>query len=150
MQSDLKTLEHLLQLPLFDSGHCHNKATTDELNNFAQSQNIKEFGILLRIEVHTSVIKKMISLYKASLQIRNLIKTVLRDGNEIVNKMGVYPNIEDPVTIYQLNSVAEKYTNRFVLPVFPQGINGVIRRLLMVYLKFHPSVAGLILVVRKG
>ena len=150
MKSDLKTLQYLLQLPLFETGINIHATKINEQIDFIQSQHSHEFGLLVRVESHKSAIKKMLSIIIVSRQLNNLSNDLKRQGFKVMRRFGVFPNINNPVTLYQLGTFAEQYTNQFVLPVFPPGINGFLRRFIMKIVKFHPSVAGVILIVGKG
>lgn len=135
--SDFKIIEHYLQVPIVD------------ITQSKSLPNSNSIGLLARIDPHPNVIRKTISLLHASTRSWLLSMKLKRQGYEIEGKFGVYPNVEMPVTIYELNSSAERYCNTHVLPVLPPSLNGRIRLMIMKLARCHPSVAGIVLIARK-
>jgi len=134
---DFKIIEHYLQVPVI---------------NIIQSKKLPDsnsIGLLARVDPHPNLIRKTFSLLRASTSSWLLSMKLKRQGYEIEGKFGVYPNIELPVTIYELNSPAELYCNSQVLPALPGNLNGWGRRMIMRLARCHPSVAGIVLIARK-
>jgi len=141
----LKALENNLQISLFDLS----SEKASKFQNFIKDLSHDEgFGVLLRNDVTPSIIKKTLSLFLTSLRIWWLSYKFKRH-NSVVGRFCVYPSIEEPVAIFELGTPAEQYINQFVLPAFPPGFNGKLRKIIMVLVQCHPSSAGIILVARK-
>jgi len=149
-ESKLKTLEKNLQVPLFDLDRSVGESKSDELVGFIQALSCNTgFGVLLRIDTDSNIIKKTLSLLLISLRIW-ILKLKLKRYGGVVGRFCIYPSIEEPVTIYEAGTPAEHYVNQFVLPALPHGVNGKVRKLIMVLARCHPSSAGMVLVVRKN
>lgn len=148
--SGLETLAHYLQVQLFDfccrkNGFNSNVFITECIQPLSKET---VFGVVVRINTYSSL-RKIVSLLLASIRTWNLSLKLKRQGYDIVGRFGVYPSIEEPTIIYELNTQAEAYCNAYILPVFPQGLNGRVRRVVMRLIKCHPSTAGIILIARK-
>ena len=148
MNDNLSALEQNLQVPVLQPND--QEGRNKSLSEFVQSLNHDaEFGVLFRVVEHPNSLKKIISLVWLAVSIW-LIRFRLRQvGANVQASFGVYPSVEDPVTIYELNSEAEQYINRYVLPTFPHGINGDLRKLVMKMTRLHPSLAGVVVLARK-
>ncbi len=144
---DLIALEKLLNLPLFDS--TRPLSYPDGFFEYIDNQGGNDFGVLVRLDSQANAIKKLAALPSAIFKMRNLSQALRQNGHAIELRLAVYPEICNPVTVFPLGTPAEKYINRFVLPEFPRSVNGFFRKFIMKFVKFHPSVAGLILVARK-
>lgn len=149
--SNLKALSSYLQIPLFDISSSTSRfysATllTEFIKPLSETAN---FGILARIDARPTVLRKTLSLLQASIWIWSLRHKLMRQGHSVIGRFGVYPDTADPLTICELGSHAELYCNKFILPAFPIGINGRLRKFIMGLTKCHPSTAGIILVARK-
>ena len=77
------------------------------------------------------------------------LKDLLKSSLYCKYTIGVFPDVYNPIAIYCVGTVAESYAYANILPTFPVGINGNIRKLVMKFVKFHPSIGGLVLIVRK-
>lgn len=141
-----RALTDYLQIPLIDLDD-----TKKSFINEAKlpSTEFTKFGVIAVIDTHASVLRKTVSLIISSWRIWRLSRKLKKDGAEVVGRYAVFPQVADPVVIYELGSPSEHYCNKYILPAFPPGLNGKLRWLIMRLVKFHPSVAGIILVAKK-
>ncbi|VAW87501.1 hypothetical protein MNBD_GAMMA16-1976 [hydrothermal vent metagenome] len=150
--SNTEALEYYLQIPLIDLWCPTNEniSKVQFIADFIQPlTKSTSFGVLARIEVRPNVIHKALLLLQAIIRIRYLSIKLKHQGYDVVGRFGVYPSINLPVTLYELNTQAETYCNKFILPTFPPNLNGRLRMLIMKFAKCHPSTAGIVLIVRK-
>jgi hypothetical protein len=148
MGHNLNALSKNLQVPLLDIAN--ETGQLDSMVPFTQAQaNSTEFGIILRVDERSNILSKILSLIWVAYRVRSIGLKLQRQGCMVVGSMGVYPDMSDPVTIYELDSEAEQYINRYVLPAFPEGIKGHLRKLIMKLTRLHPSIAGVVILAKK-
>ncbi len=150
--SDLEILADYLQVPLFDFCHTAHYFNSNIFITDAIIQRPSDeaaFGVIVRIDTHLNVLRKTLSLALALIRIWLLSQKLKRKKYEIVGRFGVYPSIQEPITIYELNTQAEQYCNNFILPTFSPGLYGHLRKLIMKLAKCHPSTAGVLLIAIK-
>jgi len=148
MYDKLQILEHNLQMPVVDinSDKNRSKNLSECVKRFSSSN---EFGLLLRVDDRQNPVFKIASLILVALSLKLLTLRLRKMGLGSVTSYGVYPCVEDPVTIFELRSEAEQYIHQNVLPKFPYGLNGRIRRCIMILTRLHPSLAGVVVTARK-
>ncbi|PCK02552.1 MAG: hypothetical protein COA42_22070 [Alteromonadaceae bacterium] len=148
--SPLFALENNMRVRMFDVSAPPSGCEYGSMDGFVASiESGQQFGVLVRIEDRPNPIIKVFSLIVAWIKLHLLRMKLLRKGEAIIALYGVYPTVEYPIAIYLLGMKAEKYSNQHVLPAFPAGVNGRIRQGVMAIIKFHPSVAGVIIVAQK-
>lgn len=64
------------------------------------------------------------------------------------NLIGVYPTLDNPVAIFELETPAADYVQRNVLPSFGSSLSASIKRLLAVLTRTDPGLSGIGLVIR--
>jgi hypothetical protein len=109
----------------------------------------EEFGIILEINENNNPLIKILSLIRTKLDLNMCSKKLLKSSLNCKSTIGVFPDVYNPTAIYCVGTLAETYAHENILPAFPAGINGNIRKLVMKLVKFHPSIGGLVLIVRK-
>ena len=62
---------------------------------------------------------------------------------------GVYPSVLKPSIIYELGKQSEAYINEYVMPPISSGFSGRLRKLIKKFIKFHPSLGGLLIIAKK-
>jgi len=150
-RSDLETLADYLQVQLFDFCHTTNCCNSNTLiaDSIQPLAKATVFGVIVRIDTHSNVLRKILSLVLGLVRIWFLSRKLKQKKYDIVGRFGVSPSIQEPVTLYELNTQAEQYCNNFILPTFSSGLNGRLRRLIMRFAKCHPSTAGIVLIAIK-
>lgn len=149
--SDLNELEDAVQAPLMELRPSMWGSGFQALQDFISPlEKSTAFAVLVRVGIRQNAVRKAHSLLHTSMYIWLLELVLTRQGNSIVGRFGVYPTAEDPVAIYSLDSRAERYINKHVLPSLPGGLNGLFRRIIMKIAKCHPSVGGIIIIARKN
>jgi len=108
-----------------------------------------EFGIVFEINENNNPLIKILSLIRTKLDLTMCLKRLFKSRLHRVETIGVFPNVNNPIALYCVGTVAESYAHKNILPTFPVGINGNIRKLVMRLVKFHPSIGGIVLIVRK-
>lgn len=125
------------------------KQVTSELEALNQGSgepgDSRPFGIVINVDDNPGALKKIWSLLHSAKKAREIITKLNRSSGKNYVAYGVYPEIYNPVSIYQLNSPAEDYANRFFLPPIQNGLNGFLRRIIFNIIRFHPSTAGIII-----
>jgi len=92
--------------------------------------------------------KLLVFLY-TSMQYRYLKFKFSRIPGAGVKSYGIYPSIDKPFAVYQLNAAAETYANSSILPTVRNGLKGVISRVLALFTRYHVSTAGIVILVHK-
>lgn len=64
------------------------------------------------------------------------------------NLIGIYPTLENPVAIFELETPAADYVQRNVLPSFGSSLSASVKRLLAALIRTDPGLSGIGLVVR--
>jgi len=141
--SNFNTLTNYFQHPLFDLREAINKIGSTDVDKTV-------FGIVAPVATHSNVLHKTASLFRVSMNIWLLKIKLKRRGYQVTGKYGVYPDLEAPLIIFELDSKAADYTNNLILPTIPSGINGALRKVIMGITKCHPSTSGIILVARNN
>ena len=125
---------------------------------FTQSAEVKDLlkrdlskgqsiGLLLRIAQTNNHLEKIISLLGVLLKLFYIKCLAILGRFEINASYGIYPNLDEPVAIIQLNSASAEYMYENVLPEFPPGLNGVIRKIILNSTGIHPALAGVVVVL---
>ena len=147
---EFQILEKQMQAQIIEFNSSNTRSILDLTEKQNSNQNaISEFGILIRITSHPGFLKKIKSLFKVSFLISQISRKLNQQGYEVLAKYGVYPTVVDPVAIFELSSRAETYTNKMILPAFSSGLNGRLRRMIAQIIGFHPSIDGVVIMVRK-
>ena len=146
---NLNELEKLLNIHLFTIDLNQASSEIDSLyERICKTTEIHQFGIVIPVGTEQNFIGKIQSLLYTSKKVRELKNKLSIVSGETFS-YGVYPQINNPVAVYQLESPAEVYANKYVLPPIKKGLNGFLRRLIFSVIKFHPSTAGIILIPNK-
>lgn len=95
-----------------------------------------------------AIIKLLVFLY-TSLQYRYLKFRVSRISGASVVSYGIYPFIDRPFAIYQLNTAAEIYANSNILPVVKRGLKSLVLHTLASIAQYHVSTAGIVILIHK-
>jgi hypothetical protein len=147
----LTRLENLLQTPvlpinfgLFQT----NKGNLEKL--IADIPGGELFGILVTTQEQHNIILKTWSLIYAFLHVKKLQRKITHLSGPVLGCYGVYPQIQNPVAAYQLDSQAEKYADMYILPPNTGGLSGFLRRMITAITKHHLSTAGVVLILRKS
>jgi len=147
---DLSNLEQLLHTPVvtFNSGliFMNLEGLNRRIANIAYGDR---YAILITTQADQNLILKTWGLLYSSLYIKRLKRKLTSTTGQVLGCYGVYPYIQNPVAIYQLDNQAENYVNEFILPPNTSGLNGFLRRIIMSITKYHLSTAGVLLVLRK-
>jgi hypothetical protein len=142
-----KELESLLDFPIFHL----NTGTTDlsALKEFVTNlPEIEFYGVLIETNHQQNQIIKAWELLFSSVRLKTLTNRLSRVFGPILGYYGIYPQIHNPVAIYQLDSHAETYANEYILPTV-KGLKGILCKGIMHITTYHPSTAGIVFVFAK-
>ena len=101
---------------------------------FPVSEGKSEIGTLL----------SLLGVKFGALQAKRLIR--IRGGCSAL--YGVYPKLDNPVFIFELNSVSSEYAEERLLPHEGGGLKGKFKRLTKFLLGFNPSVAAIVVGIK--
>ena len=145
---ELSRLEEIFKISLFEPPHSFvglsrviKEAVTD-----APPQSAA-FGVLIRIKFNQNVFRQVANFLLASFQMLIFRWYLTCRRGSVSRVYGIYPTVEAPTIIYELEARAEEYSNECVLPNMQSGWNACLRRILMRIGGFHPSLGGIIIVV---
>lgn len=62
--------------------------------------------------------------------------------------LGIYPRLDNPTAIFELNTPAADYMHKNVLPGYGSSLSATVKRLLAILIQADPGLAGVGLVVR--
>ena len=144
-------LERLLSIPLYDFNLWRlNPEVEAFCQRISEAGDRHEFGIVIPVSECRGTLKKIWSLLYTARKAREMKAKLTQATGDHFDCYGVYPDIINPVAVYQLASPAENYANRYFLPPIRKGLNGYLRRLIFSVIRFHPSTAGIILIKRNA
>jgi len=147
----LTRLENLLQthvLPI-NSGLFHtNKKNLEKL--IVDIPDGELFGILVATQDQHSIIMKTWNLIYTFLHVKKLQRKIIPLSGPVLGCYGIYPQIQNPVAVYQLDSQAENYADSYIMPPNTGGLNGFLRRMITAITKHNLSTAGVVLILRKS
>jgi hypothetical protein len=138
-------LERCIQMSLYELAECFDNGTIS--NQLVDEE--QNFAVLLRISPSSHPFKKIYSLLQVAIRVKRFNRSVNKDLYKVEGAYGVYPSVDDPVTVFELGGEAEKYINEQVIPPLLGGVNGFIRRLVMKITGFHPSLDGVLISVKR-
>lgn len=113
----------------------------------AEREELKQVGLLMLISETNNPLTKIFSIFSIYLKLVFLKPYLKYKKYSIQALYGVYPTVTEPIAIYELDSDAANYMQKHVLPAFPGGANGKIRKGILRLTKLHPSLAGVVFIV---
>lgn len=144
---NFKELEKLLNVQLYS---INLKQVSSEISRLyehtGKAARFLQLGIIIPVDDNQGFIKKIWSLIYTARKAREVKNKLTRITGNNFASYGVYPQVSNPVAIYQLRSPAEVYANKYLLPPIKNGINGLLRRIIFAIVRFHPSTAGIIVI----
>ena len=149
--SDLSKLQDYFQVPF--EKHYSSKKKFLFRKLFTQIDEepafLTAYAILIGVTPKIGLIKKVFAFMCTSLRVRMLQFKMARSHQYAINMYGIYPQIEDPAVIYSIGTQAEQYADRNILPPLSGSMKGNIRRFIKKLTGLHPSIAGVVIVIRK-
>ncbi len=119
------------------------------LSAISNDSKDKQITVLITTGDHQNAAKKLWCYLQAFLRLRYLKYRITRIPDITMTSYGVYPHIENPFAIYQLNSAAETYANENILPGINTGLKNHALRVLKSLIRHHPSTAGIVISIYK-
>lgn len=93
---------------------------------------------------------KLLRILSTFFKIRFLHIFLARKHRFTTKAYGIYPTIEQPVVIFEMQSHAEEYVVKNILPKGPSGLNGYLRLALTRLTKINPVLGGVAFVIREN
>lgn len=93
---------------------------------------------------------KLLRIFTTFAKIRFISFFLARKSIFITKSYGVYPTIEKPMLVFEINSLAESYVVEKILPERPRGVNGYLRLIVTRLTKINPVLGGVALVIREN
>ncbi len=139
-------LENVLQIPIFENQSEPSALT--RIDDILMEQAKSEVGLLFVMPSSNNILVRALLFVKTILKIRKFKQSITKALFSLECSYAVYPTIESPLVVYSLASNAEQYTNNNILPKLGSGLIGSLRSIMMKVGHCHPSVAGIILVIK--
>lgn len=103
--------------------------------------------VAFAVALDTAPIKRLLTLATLRWQRRRAERAIRRSGGEVVGQFGVDPSLADPSWLYELNTPASAYADRFMRP---RGSNLALRRLAGWCFGCDPALGGVMVVGKKA
>lgn len=119
------------------------------LNTRLNSVEENPDGLLYIFEIFQDsyFIRKVGSILIVSLKVR-FVFLILRLKGVKNFRIGIYPSLDNPRVVYELDSPAELYIEENVLPRFGSGIKGWVKYLIKKVTRLNPSIAAVGIIIR--
>lgn len=148
--ADLSSLETLFDSKILTlKRHGFISTARTMARKIAREIENKPMAVLIKTDCQQSALAKLWLFLHTSLQFKYLKLKISKIPELTITSYGVYPHIEKPFAVYQLNTAAETYVNENILPPIKQNPKGRILQALTFIAKYHTSTAGIIILVRK-
>lgn len=134
---DLTILERYLRMPLFNVDALPNKHLHHD-----------HFGIVLPIRQAQGELNKLKDLVLLRWSRFKVARNLKKLGYISVSSYIVYPQLKNPVLVYENKTSATHYAEKHVLPIAGLGISGVIKKILSIVAGHHFSTAAIVLVFK--
>lgn len=151
LTGNFNELENLLDAHLYS---INLKRTSSEVEllykHISKTTDIQPFGIVIPVDEKRGMLIKIWSLIYTARKAREVKSKLSKITHKNFACYGIYPEISNPVAIYELNSQAESYANQYLLPPIQKGLNGFLRRVIFSIIKFHPSTGGIAIISKNS
>jgi hypothetical protein len=91
---------------------------------------------------------KLLRIISTFAKIRVLRKSFSDESSFFTKTYGIYPTINHPIVVFEMQSHAEEYVVEKILPEGPSGLNGYLRLTITRLTKINPTLGGVALVIR--
>ena len=102
--------------------------------------------IAYAIPLNARPLARLVTLATLPLRLRRVERTMARGGARVVGRCGVDPSLDAPSCVYELNSPASDYADRYLRP---RGAAQALRRILARWFACDPALGGIVVVGRK-
>lgn len=102
--------------------------------------------VAFAVPLDTPAVTRLLSLMTLRWQRRRAERAIRRAGGEVVAHFGVDPSLAQPSWLYELDTPASNYTDRFMRP---RGSNVVLRRIAERCFGCDPALGGVLVVGKK-
>ncbi len=103
--------------------------------------------VAFAVPLDTPLIPRLMALATLRWQRRRAERAIRRSGGEVVAHFGVDPSLAQPSWLYELDTPAAEYTDRFMRP---RGSNLALRRLAERCFGCDPALGGVLVVGKKS
>jgi hypothetical protein len=104
--------------------------------------------IIFTLENGSNGLIKLLRILSAFTKIRFLKIFLNRKKLFMTKTYGIYPTIEQPVVIFEMQCHAEVYVTTNILPEIPSGLSGYLRLAVTRLTKINPVLGGVAFVIR--
>lgn len=145
---NLKQLKEMLHCPMVEL-KCE-----DSLSTILSAKDILRNSELCCIVTETAKSdKKLVNikhLYRKRRVLEKVKKQLTQESPETrAVLVGIYPSLEDPTCLYELQTNASIYVNNNILPSNGSSLKRVIKYITEMMLGTNPTVGGLALILRR-
>jgi hypothetical protein len=106
--------------------------------------------IIFALETGGNGLFKLLRILSTAAKIFFLAIFFTRKRHFTTKIYGIYPTIEQPVVIFEMQSHAEVYVIANILPGVPSGLNGYLRLAIARLTKINPLLGGVAFVTREN
>lgn len=118
-----------------------------QLRSFIVESSQKRSGaIVLSIPMSINPIHIVVGLLKLKYFLHTA-ETLLKKERFVWSTYGVYPRIERPAFIFELDKASSEYAEKYFLPNAEKGFKGLIKEVVHRLIKVNPSIAGIVIKV---
>tara|TARA_R110000823_G_scaffold9570_2_gene33274 strand:+ start:14672 stop:15121 length:450 start_codon:yes stop_codon:yes gene_type:complete len=148
MQEQFFQLEDVLQAPI---------AQLDDYNQAATLQKAKQLlntstqsCIVVATSTSNHKLQNIKTLYRSMVALKILQRKLCNEYPSLhTSLIGIYPSLEYPACVYELNTNADRYVSANVLPYTGSALISTVKYLIDKFLGANPAVGGLGLTLYK-
>lgn len=148
IQEQLSQLRDLLQSPIAHLEPDNQSATL--LNARQMLEASAHCCIVVATSTNSNKFKNIKNLYRGMAALKSLQRQLCKEYPPLhASLIGVYPSLESPACVYELNTNADGYIARNVLPYAGSPLVNTLKHLVSKLLGANPAVGGLGLTLYK-
>jgi hypothetical protein len=120
-----------------------------QLENLQDASNRSAAGDLVAyaVPLEAAPLTRLLTLVTLGLRLRSAERILARSGVAAVDRYGVDPRLAAPAFVYQLNSAASQYADRFLRD---RGSAAALRRLAARCFGYDPAIGAIVVMGRKS
>tara|TARA_R110001583_G_scaffold1542_10_gene12001 strand:- start:15590 stop:16900 length:1311 start_codon:yes stop_codon:yes gene_type:complete len=132
------TLSKKLDIPLVQFSNV--------VNDEAESYTKGIYGVVINNASFRGLWSRLVFLFFRRTAINTRITQLKKKGVDISAVLSVYPDVENPLIVFNQAAKAERYCHDNVLPKIDRSVKGLVKQVLFLCGKMHPSVDSFILI----
>lgn len=148
LSHDYPLLESYLGMALVDRRHLASLTRTLRQTKSLPAGLPGTCCIVFEVDQNSNAAVRVLTLAFHLLSVRRARRNLAHLTGHPTDLIGVYPKLDNPTVIFELDSPAANYVHANVLPAFGNSLASRVKRLMFNVFKTDPGLAGIGVVVR--